>query len=69
MTGHRSVYPSQVLAMRKSPSLDVELGKGMDDLHATLRPRRQSVLFSVLKWNKARREKGEERRQTPPGER
>ena len=67
MTGHRSVYPSQVLAMRKSPSIDVELGKGMDDLHATLRPRRKSVLFSVLRWNKARRERGEEPRQKSPG--
>jgi len=27
MTGHRSVYPSQVLAMRKSDSLDITLGK------------------------------------------
>ncbi|MGE0200982.1 MAG: chloride channel protein [Candidatus Melainabacteria bacterium] len=27
MTGHRSVYPSQVLAMRKSDSLDITLGQ------------------------------------------
>ncbi len=67
MTGHRSVYPSQVLAMRKSPSLNVELGKGMDDLRATLRPRRKSILFTMLRWRKSRREKGGEPRQTPPG--
>ena len=67
MTGHRSVYPSQVLAMRKSPSLDVEIGKGMDDLQATLRPRRKSIMFTVLRWRKSRREKGGEPRQTPPG--
>jgi hypothetical protein len=27
ITGHRSVYPSQILSISKSPSLQVELGK------------------------------------------
>jgi H+/Cl- antiporter ClcA len=27
MTGHRSVYPSQVLAFKKSKLIDIELGK------------------------------------------
>jgi len=31
MTGHRSVYPSQILAIKKSESIDVELGKEIVD--------------------------------------
>jgi len=38
MTGHRSVYPSQVLSMKKSESIDVELGKGVEEVHATYNP-------------------------------
>jgi H+/Cl- antiporter ClcA len=34
MTGHRSVYPSQILSVRKSPQFDVELGKEMDKIDA-----------------------------------
>ncbi len=55
MTGHRSVYPSQVLAMRKSPSLQVEVGKGMEDLHTGLRPRRNSILYALLRWRRLRK--------------
>lgn len=35
MTGHRSVYPSQILSVRKSASIDVELGKEMENVTAT----------------------------------
>lgn len=34
MTGHRSVYPSQRLAMKKAEMVNVELGREMEDLHA-----------------------------------
>jgi len=30
MTGHRSVYPSQILAFKKSKSIDIEVGKEID---------------------------------------
>ncbi|MGE3062334.1 MAG: chloride channel protein [bacterium] len=30
MTGHRSVYPSQILAIKKSHSIDIELGKEVE---------------------------------------
>ncbi len=33
ITGHRSIYPSQVLAVKKSPHSDVEIGKRLDSLH------------------------------------
>ncbi len=34
MTGHRSVYDSQILAIKKTPSVDVSLGKKMDEVIA-----------------------------------
>jgi H+/Cl- antiporter ClcA len=33
MTGYRSVYPSQILAIKKSPSIAVEKGTEMKDIH------------------------------------
>lgn len=33
ITGHRSVYPTQVLQMRKSESLEVELGQPLSGVH------------------------------------
>ncbi len=38
ITGHRSVYPSQVLAIRKSPSIEVEVGQGIERVEATYDP-------------------------------
>ncbi len=35
MTGHRSVFPSQVLAMKKSEALDVNLGEEIHNTNAT----------------------------------
>lgn len=50
MTGHRSVYPSQVLAITKSPSIQVEKGKEMEDLDvARIMPRSKSILDIVIK--------------------
>jgi hypothetical protein len=42
MTGHRSVYPSQVLSMSKSSSITVEKGREMSDMggvKVALRPK------------------------------
>ena len=44
MTGHRSVYPSQVLSVRKSQSLDAELGREIDATQTTYHPRDRSLL-------------------------
>jgi H+/Cl- antiporter ClcA len=41
MTGHRSVYPSQVLAIRKSPSIEVEIGKEVEDIKTKFKPGRR----------------------------
>jgi len=38
MTGHRSVYPSQVLAAAKSPSLRIEPGREIEHVETEVRP-------------------------------
>jgi H+/Cl- antiporter ClcA len=48
MTGHRSVYPSQILSVKKSPSIKVELGGEMDGIEATFQPRSKSLMATLL---------------------
>ena len=44
ITGHRSVYPSQIMSMTKSPSILIEKGVEMDDLKpGKIRPRPRSI--------------------------
>jgi len=47
MTGHRSVYPSQVLAIKKSSSLKVELGKEVESIHTEFYFRKRSLLSGL----------------------
>jgi len=50
MTGHRSIYPSQVLSMVKSSSLMVEMGKEMRDTHGvSFEPRDMSIAGGISK--------------------
>lgn len=49
MTGHRSVYPSQLLGIRKSMSLNVDIGMDMDKIKTTIAARDKSFLGFVLK--------------------
>ncbi len=44
MTGHRSVYPSQVLAFKKSHSIQVEVGKVIEEILPEFQPRRKSLI-------------------------
>ncbi len=44
ISGHRSVYPSQVLAMSKSPSLAVEQGCEIVEAHPTFVAREKSLI-------------------------
>jgi H+/Cl- antiporter ClcA len=48
MTGHRSVYHSQVLSMHKSESIQVEIGKEMAQIEATYAPRKKGLVTQVL---------------------
>jgi H+/Cl- antiporter ClcA len=50
MTGHRSVYPSQVLSLAKSSSLTVATGSEMRDATSVeFRPRQKSISSGILK--------------------
>ncbi len=49
ITGHRSVYPSQVLSISKSPSLRVELGREIEEIQTTLNLRQKGFISRVLR--------------------
>ena len=49
MTGHRSVYPSQILSMKKSSSINVETGKEMEKVLAEAKPRQKSLTGTILR--------------------
>jgi len=44
MTGHRSVYPSQILAIKKSPSFEVETGQEIEGVSAQYQFRKNSLI-------------------------
>jgi len=48
MTGHRSIYPSQVFAMVKSSSIRAELGKEVDEIETELQLRHHTVTAYLL---------------------
>ncbi len=48
ITGHRSVYPSQVLAFKKSASVEVELGKEVVNVKAQFKRREKSLIGTVM---------------------
>ncbi|HOC91299.1 MAG TPA: chloride channel protein [bacterium] len=50
MTGHRSVYPSQILGAKKSSSLSVDVGADMEHLEAKYSPRKQSLTARVSRF-------------------
>lgn len=53
MTGHRCVYPSQILGIRKSMSLNVDIGKDIEKISTTYRIRSSSLsgkILSLLGW-------------------
>jgi len=47
MTGHRSVYPSQILSIKKSPSLSVETGREIEKVRVLFQPRSRSLTGAV----------------------
>lgn len=52
MTGHRSIYPSQILSIKKASSVDVELGDEMSNTTATLMPKGRLFLYRFWKlWH------------------
>jgi H+/Cl- antiporter ClcA len=59
MTGHRSVYPSQVLSISKTTSITVERGKEMKDIeNVEYKPREKSISGTLLRgYNKFKKKK------------
>ncbi|MFH1710464.1 MAG: chloride channel protein [bacterium] len=47
MTGHRSVYPSQILSMTKSASLNAEIGKNIEEAHSAFNKREKGLIMRV----------------------
>ena len=52
MTGHRSVYPSQILSMKKSSSINVETGGAIENVIAKAQPRKKSLIGLMLQIGK-----------------
>ena len=48
MTGHRSVYPSQILSVTKSHSFELEIGDDIDSTHVHYKPRKKSLIGACL---------------------
>ena len=48
MTGYRSVYPSQMIGIRKSASINVELGEEMNNLKTQNRPQNEKIIRVIL---------------------
>ncbi|TAM47182.1 MAG: voltage-gated chloride channel [Acidobacteria bacterium] len=49
MTGHRSVYPSQILAAAKSPSLQVHLGDQVERIQTEMEP---AAMRRLAEWRR-----------------
>jgi H+/Cl- antiporter ClcA len=55
VSGHRSVYPSQVLAVKKSQSINTECGMEMHSLHVSYQQREHALFPNFLTfWKKQR---------------
>lgn len=49
ITGHRSIYPSQILEMKKSSSIQVEIGKEVEEVKPIFRERDKSLINTIEK--------------------
>jgi H+/Cl- antiporter ClcA len=49
MTGHRSIYPSQILSTKKSSAVEVDLGAEMQHVEAIVKARERYFLYRF--WN------------------
>jgi H+/Cl- antiporter ClcA len=49
ITGHRSIFPTQVITMRKSSSLDLEIGQELNDIRTKYKFREKSIIGRGIK--------------------
>lgn len=68
MTGHRSVYPSQILAVKKSASIEVELGREMEEVAVEFRPRRKTLARGIWAASRTVKRKLKNRSKDNPNE-
>lgn len=52
ITGRRSIYPSQIVAIRKSASIQVEIGKEIEKVKPRFQLRRKSLINVILSIKK-----------------
>ena len=52
MTGHRSIYPSQILSMKKTASVQVNMGEEMHEVEASISPKARHRLYRPWKFFK-----------------
>jgi len=57
MTGHRSIYPSQILSMKKTSSININLGQQIHDAEPTVDLRVRYQIYRFWKLFKFRRSK------------
>ncbi len=50
MTGHRSIYPSQILSTTKTSSMEVSVGKEMHQVESSVNSRNRLMLYRFWKW-------------------
>ncbi len=55
MTGHRSIYPSQILSMRKTTSVNVEMGQEIHNVEASVKSKGRYKLYRFWKFWKFRK--------------
>ncbi len=61
ITGHRSIFPTQVLAMKKSSSLETELGQELDKIKTSYKFRDKSIIGRGISITKKMTKSGKER--------
>jgi len=66
MTGHRSVFPSQVLSVRKSPSISVPLGADIDQVRPQFRPRKRGLVTLGAHFWRTYGHSRRQKKQPPP---
>lgn len=49
MTGHRSIHFTQILAVKKSASIQVEIGKELVKIEPRIQPREKTLLSTILR--------------------
>ena len=61
MTGHRSVFPSQILAMKKSDMLNIKTGESIEDTEVSMHDEDINKIRDIRKRLQSKRKKRHEK--------